>query len=145
MLRQDRWAEAKERFETILKIDPGNAAARVNLGSALHGLGDTQGAIGSFLKAIEADPKNIEAPINLALALEREKKPAEARDTLLAAKARGIDNLDVLNALAMAYHLNGEIGPAKAAIRESPGRDPNQPAMKKLLEQPEDGKSATSR
>ena len=67
---------------------------------------------------------------------------AEARDVLLAARKRGITNLDVLNALSVAYDLNGQIDLAIAAARESLQRDPAQESMSKQLAMLEHKKAA---
>src|SRR5262249_4925954 len=125
--------------------DPRNAAALVNRGSARHHLGQTRSAIEDYRKSIELDPKGIEAPINLATVLEADGKPAEARDVLLAARKRGIADLDVLNALSVAYDLNGELDLAIATAKESLERDPTQDPMRKQLAQLEAKKTAAPR
>ena len=142
LLRQERFNEAKEKFEKILKLDPKNAAAQVNLGSAIHGLGDTEGAIQGFRKAVELDPKSVEAPVNLAIALEMAGRNAEARDALLAARKRGVEDVDVLNALAVAHEKNRELDRAIAVTNESLARDPKQPRMRKFLDKLESEKRA---
>src|SRR5262249_42530934 len=99
LMRQERWAEAKDRFDRALKIDPKSAAAFVNRGSAKHHLGETSSAIEDYRSSIALDPHGVEAPVNLATVLETQKKFREARDVLIAARQRGIKDLDVLNAL----------------------------------------------
>src|SRR5262245_9724688 len=141
-MRQERWAEAKDRFERALAIDPKNASALVNRASARYHLGDAKSAIEDYKRAIELDPKGVEAPINLATILEAERRPSEARDVLLAARRRGIEDLDVLNALTVAYDLNGELDLAIASARESLKRDPVQPSMTKVLRNLEEKKAA---
>jgi tetratricopeptide (TPR) repeat protein len=142
LMAQEHWAEAKSRFEQALAKDPKNAAALVNRGSALHHLGDAKAAIEDYRRAIGLDPKGVEAPVNLATALEAENRAAEARDVLLAARQRGIEDLDVLNALTVAYDLNNEIDKAIAVAKESLGRDANQPAMNRVLSKLQEKKSA---
>lgn len=140
-LRQEHFSEAKEKFEKVLRIDPGSAAAYVNLGSAIHGLGDEEGAIRNFRKAMELDPRNTEAPVNLALSLEAKGQSREALDVLLAARARGVDNLDILNALSLAYHVNGRDKEALAVAKQSLARAGNQPGVVKFIERIESGKN----
>jgi tetratricopeptide (TPR) repeat protein len=142
LLRQERYAEAKQKFEKVLKLDPRNAAAQVNLGSVIHSMGDAEGAIESFRKAMELDPKSVEAPVNLAIALEMGGRNAEARNVLIAARKRGVDDLDVLNALAVAHGKNHEIDAAMAVAEESLARDPSQGTMRRFLEKLKSEKSA---
>lgn len=145
LMRQERWAEAKDRFDRALTIDPKNAAALANRGSAKHHLGETKSAIEDYRRSIELDPKGVEAPVNLATVLEAEGKTAEARDVLLAARKRGIGDLDVLNALSVAYDMNGEIDLAIATARESLKRDPAQDPIRKHLSKLEEKKSAPAK
>jgi len=141
-MRLERWVEAKDRFERALALDPKNAAALVNRGSAEHHLGETKAAIEDYRKAIALDPKGVEAPVNLATVLEAGGKYAEARDVLLAARGRGIKDLDVLNALSVAYDINGELDLAIATAKESLERDASQETMRKHLAMLEGKKSA---
>ena len=169
LMRQERWAEAKDRFDRALAVDPSNAAALANRASARHRLGETVvesheravprrlrareeavpgpvplAAIEDYRRSMEMDPKGIEAPVNLATVLESQGKFAEARDVLLAARKRGITDLDVLNALSVAYDLNGETDLAIAAARESLERNPAQEIMQKQLVKLEAKKNAPS-
>jgi tetratricopeptide (TPR) repeat protein len=55
-LRNARYADAVQFFEQVVKLEPGSAAYRVNLATALMDLGDLQGAIQHLNRAIELDP-----------------------------------------------------------------------------------------
>lgn len=142
LMRQEKYTEAREQFRKIVEIEPGNAAGWANLGSALHSLGDPDGGIKDFRKAIQLDGKNVEAPINLATALEEAGRFAEARDTLLAARRRGIEEVDLLNALAVAYHRNGEFEAAIVVVNESLARERDQEPMRRLLKRIETDRAA---
>jgi len=133
LMRQSRFAEAKEQFAKIVELEPRSAAAWTNLGSAEHSLGSREEAIKAFSKAIDLDGKAVEAPINLATALEDAGRYAEARDVLLAARRRSIQDVDLLNALTVAYHLNGQLDQAIGVAKESLARDAHQDSLKRLL------------
>ena len=116
----------------------------VNLGSTLHGLGDTQGATAWFRKAIEADGRNVEAPVNLARALSDAGKPSEARDVLLAARKRGLDSPEVLNSLVVVYRLMKDYDAAMAVAEESLKKVPSQPLLRKYQDDIEKERQAAA-
>ena len=135
LMRQKKFAEARKQFEEIVKSEPRSADGWVNLGSAVYSMGGREEGMADFRKAMEIDPRNFQAPINLSTALQEGGANAEARDVLLAARKRGIANVDLLNALAVAHAKNGEYDAALAVANESLKRDPDQGPLKKFIEQ----------
>ena len=144
LLRQERFAEAKDKYERILKLDPKNASAMVNLGASLHGMGDMQGATAWFRKAIEADGRNVEAAVNLARALSDAGKPSEARNVLLAARKRGLDAIEITNSLVVVYRLMKDYDAALAAAAESLKAVPDQPLLRKYMDDIEKERQAAA-
>ena len=58
-LREERWAEAKPRFERVLSLAPSEAhraRARYGLALSLKGLGDLPAASAQLLELVQADP-----------------------------------------------------------------------------------------
>lgn len=55
-----------ESYRRAIELDPDDAKAHTNLGTALNEQGKTDEAIESFRRAIELDPKNLMASANLA-------------------------------------------------------------------------------
>jgi tetratricopeptide (TPR) repeat protein len=53
-LKARDFARAREQFAAIVKVDPGNAAAQMNLGVALRASGDLDGALAAFDRALSA-------------------------------------------------------------------------------------------
>ena len=78
----DRFQQAADSFAEALKADPKSARARVNLGTALGRIGDTEGAMREFNAAVEVDPENVTARFNLGTLLVRSGRHAEAVDHL---------------------------------------------------------------
>lgn len=72
-------AEAETAFVQVLKLDPGHAPARFQLGRLLLARGDTEGAGYQFAKAVEAAPSLVDAR------RERARLALRARDWILAA------------------------------------------------------------
>jgi predicted Zn-dependent protease len=102
-------------------------------------------AIEDYRRSHRARSQGRRSSVNLATVLESQGKYAEARDVLLDARKRGITDLDVLNALSVAYDLNGETDLAIAAVRESLQRDPAQDVMKRQLLKLEAKKASPSK
>ena len=60
--------EAAAQFKTLVDINPAYTKARLNLGSCLLSLGDTQGAVGQFEYLIKAGDRSPQVQNNLAVA-----------------------------------------------------------------------------
>jgi superkiller protein 3 len=68
-----RFPEAVEEFTQVLRLDPANANAHNDLGSAWFQLGDYEKAAAQFSEALRIDPSHAYARKNLDLALTRMK------------------------------------------------------------------------
>src|SRR5262249_8208848 len=63
-----------------LKLEPGNAMTRRNLGTALLASGDLDGAAAEFRRAIDREPQNAQSHVGLGSALRNQGRFAGARD-----------------------------------------------------------------
>src|SRR6185369_16813393 len=75
-----------------LAAESADAASWVNMGLARAALGDDPGAIEAYRRALEVDPKLLEASLNLGIALFRTGDEDGGRDVLaryLAAAPKG--------------------------------------------------------
>jgi tetratricopeptide (TPR) repeat protein len=70
LLKAEKWAEAAEAYEAVVKSEPDNAAAWYNLASARYRLGEFAPAAAAFEKNV-ALTKNPNAMFNLACAYAR--------------------------------------------------------------------------
>lgn len=70
-LRQERYDEALELFETVIAIDSDDPAAHSNLGVVLYHLGRADEAVASFARALSIDPDFEDARNNLRALKQR--------------------------------------------------------------------------
>jgi choline-sulfatase len=102
-------AKARHRLESGLAMEPSLAAGWNALGVLLAESGDLDGAIRAWKGALEADPGMVSVHYNLAMALSRAGRPAEAAGHLEAlAATRDGDERDRL--LGMASQLRAQAG-----------------------------------
>ncbi|RPH36577.1 MAG: tetratricopeptide repeat protein, partial [Planctomycetota bacterium] len=76
-MRAGRLDEARTCFEAAIKAAP-SADVYYNLGNLHLKLSNADGAVTAYRRALEYDPRHTEARFNLALALERSDRRAEA-------------------------------------------------------------------
>ncbi len=67
---EERWEEAKERYETVLALKPDHVNSLVNLGNVLYQSGSPSMAEGFYRQALKINPNHVEANYNLANLLE---------------------------------------------------------------------------
>jgi Flp pilus assembly protein TadD len=112
-VKNEKYAEAKPHFEEALKADPKHAEASYYLGLCKEKLGDRPGAEELYKKAIEIDPKFVEASENLAaMFLDDPPRPDEAIKLLKEALAKAPGNARLMQNLAYAHGLKGDIDAA---------------------------------
>jgi tetratricopeptide (TPR) repeat protein len=79
---QNRTEDAIAAFQRVLKIDPNDVGANVNVGQLYAGARNYEAAIKAFRTAIEVDPYNMTALYNLGLALTRSNQRAEGQQAI---------------------------------------------------------------
>ena len=80
-----QYTDAAEEFRQAAMAKPDSARAKINLGSALGLLGDTEGAIEQYREALWLAPKNAAAHFNLGYLLAQQGEYADAEFHLRAA------------------------------------------------------------
>ena len=88
LLLQGDLVGAKAAFETVTRLEPGDAAGFVNLGRVLVQEGDHEAAMKVLEKALEVDPNIASGHYFLALSLKSRGRYDEALDHLRQAAAR---------------------------------------------------------
>jgi tetratricopeptide (TPR) repeat protein len=67
---EERWEEARRKYETILTLMPDHVDSFVNIGNSLYRTGLAEGAEEFYRKALLINPDHVEANYNLANLLE---------------------------------------------------------------------------
>jgi len=110
--RAGRFPEAAEAFRRAVEAEPESARARVNLASALGGLGDQEGAVRELREALRLDPANTTARFNLGSLQMGTGELAEAEENFRAVLAASPN--DVEAHLALGRILRGSGRPSEA-------------------------------
>jgi cytochrome c-type biogenesis protein CcmH/NrfG len=79
---QNRTEEAIAAFQRVLKIDPRDTGANVNIGQLYAGARKYAEAIAAFRTALSVEPYNMTALYNLGLALTRNNERAEGQQMI---------------------------------------------------------------
>jgi len=69
-----RWREAQEAYEEFIAANPFEKEAFANLGLVKAKLGDSEGAVTNFSKAVDVDPKFRDARRNRGTEYLRQKR-----------------------------------------------------------------------
>jgi protein O-mannosyl-transferase len=115
LTRQDRVAEARQRFAAAVLSDPAFAEARSNLGNALAAEGHADEAIDHYREAIRLKPNYVEPRIGLGAALLRSGRAADAASQYRDAVALDPSLAQAHNGLGGALATQGD---ADGALRE---------------------------
>jgi len=70
-LHRHDYAQAAKLYGQLVRAEPGSAAAHLDLGTALHGLGQTEEALASFRKAQELDEHDARPSFSIAYIYHR--------------------------------------------------------------------------
>ncbi len=117
--RAGRPAQAERIYREILRLQPNNAAAHNNLGSAFKGLGKLDEAVASYHKALAIKPDYAKAHINLGYALQGLGKSDEAVASYRKALAIKPDYAEVHNNLGYALQDLGKSDEAVASYHKA--------------------------
>jgi TolB-like protein/Tfp pilus assembly protein PilF len=111
-------AQAKAKFERALALDPSNASAHVDYGNTLP----TRQALAQNLEAVQLDPRNAVAQLNLAIAYLDLGEYAQALPPLQALMKLAPHSADSAFLLALTYSLlHGPENAVKAFDLVQPG------------------------
>ena len=132
--RQDRWDEARLRYERALAINPFHTRAMNNLGAGLDQRGQTPTAIDWFEKAIAIAPETGEFYVNYGSALIRARRNDEAVQALTTAVTLTPRDANAHNNLGIALASQRQLEPARKAFGRALEIDPRHPNARRNLE-----------
>lgn len=125
-IRIDDLDEAERNLELAVVLSPRFAPAWVNLGVTRSRLGDTEGAFDALQRALNVEPGNSSALVNLAR-LYRDQGRTEEAETAMRAAAEGTRNPFTLIAMADVEMTRGRFEEARQYLRRARwwyGREP---------------------
>jgi len=94
LMRAGRPAEAEALLRGFVEAEPDFAQHAYNLANLLGDMGRTEEAITAYRRAIELDPRNVPAHVNLAFLLARRHAGADDAERALALMDRAIELAD---------------------------------------------------
>jgi len=122
--RQDRWDEARARYERALAINPFHTRAMNNLAAGLDRRGQTAAAMVLFERAIAIAPDAAQFYVNYGTALTRARRFDDAVRALTAAIALDPRDPNPHNNLGIAFASMGDLPRAKDAFSRALAIDP---------------------
>lgn len=134
LVKSRRLPEAREVYETLVRLQPNRAGEHVNLGTLLLQLGDAAGAVAALRRALELDPEQPAALNNLAryyLGSGRELAGALELARRLAHVQANAASQDLLG---WALYANGHTNEARTAAARAVELDPANPVYRQRLE-----------
>lgn len=135
--------DARQCWSRVIELTPQDTGAYDYRGQVLLDLHEWAAAAGDFERALELDPENVDAALNLALALLRSGREEAACRCVRDVLARHPRHVPALNRLAetcwLAYRADpigkrAELDAAIEAYCRSLEIDPDQPPIRTLLE-----------
>jgi arylsulfatase A-like enzyme/tetratricopeptide (TPR) repeat protein len=132
--RAGRSADAVKTFQRALTLDPGNAVAHFNLGTALLDAGDFAGAVDHLEQSVRANPQSAAAWSSLGIARIRRGDEAGAVECWRRALQIDRTQYAALYNLAIAQGRRGEVREARAALERFVAEAPASVYAKDLAE-----------
>lgn len=126
-------AEATQRLEQAIELQPDYVDALVNLGIVRAGQGAADAAGDLFQRAVDADPNHPNALSNLGTYHLQRGAFTDAVNVLARAAAVAPGRADVAANLAAAYLQTGNAGEARRFAQRALSIDPGQPTARQVL------------
>ena len=127
-IREGRLDDALEHLRIATTLAPGWAPGWINLGVVRNRMGEREGAIDAYRKALEADPLDSSALTNLA-AIYRDQGMDTEAETALRAAAHQTTNPFTLIALADVEMMHGDLRAARRWLNKARRWYPDEPEV----------------
>jgi len=135
LARRGDTAGAEAQFRRALEFAPDFGGTMANLGSLYGRTGRLEEAVTVLSRAVRLEPRNLEARVNLGAALGKLGRLDAAIDTLEEALRLGLRTPELLDAAGLAHAQRGDAARARELLRESLALLPDQPQVRRLLEE----------
>ena len=122
---QGNFSEACGHYRKAAEVAPGYAKARLNLGVALEGIGDTEGATQAYEAALAIDPANAYASYNLGKVFYGRGDLSRAERLLRAALSYKPEFPEAQVVLSSVYGAQGNLGAAASALEVALSQRPD--------------------
>jgi len=132
LVRQQKFAEARELYERLLKLDPDNLDYQNQIGRLSSWMKDYARATQVFDGVLKRDPKNAEAMVGKAYVEMWQHHYSAAEELLAQASKLSPQNVDVEMALARLCHYQNRERAAKDHVQRAIKLDPNNSEAKDL-------------
>ncbi|MGH8568618.1 MAG: tetratricopeptide repeat protein [Gammaproteobacteria bacterium] len=128
-----RWREAQGAYEEFIAANPREKETFANLGLVKAKLGDSEGAVAGFSKALEVDPKFLDARRNRGTVYLGQKRYESAIEDFSAVLAKDGSDAGILYKRAYAYCTNANRKLGAKDLQEVLRIEPNNDEAKALL------------
>jgi len=132
LVSQQKFAQAREIYERLLKLDPDNLDYQNQVGRISAWMKDYSRATEVFDLVIKRDPRNAEAMVGKAYVEMWQHHYSAAEDLLTQARRITPDDVDVEMAFARLCHYQNRERAAKEHVRRAIKLDPNNSEAKDL-------------
>jgi len=127
LLRLREWGEAEQRLEHAVALDPGDQAARVNLGRACLQIGDNERALSEARSAYDLGPGNLAARQLLGLALFENRMFGDAAREFRSLVQEEPASPQLRQSLVLSLYKDDRLDEAARAADEAALRLPGEP------------------
>ena len=124
-----QYQSAAALYQRVLKTNPENVAAMINLGTCLGVLGDINAAVENYRAALVLEPKNVTANVNLGKLFADAQQWDMARQHIKTALDIQPEDLEVQFQFANVLTELGEFEQALAIYRSLEEKEPGNPAI----------------
>lgn len=131
-IRDGRLDDAMEHLRIATTLAPDWAPGWINLGVVRNRMGDREGAIDAYRKALDADPLDSSALTNMA-AIYRDRGMDSEADNALRAAAHQTTNPFTLIALADVEMMDGDLRAARRWLNKARRWYPDEPEVYRAL------------
>jgi len=116
---RDDYEDALEHYKRVEEIDPTLPGAKAGAGDALRLMGKTEEAKAAYRQAIETEPDNLHAYVDLSQMYQKEGEESLAREVLEEGRAANPNTVELHLLLAASYIEKNDFRRAEELVNEA--------------------------